>query len=265
MSEPNNQGAATAAARTLYEISVDYSDIEQLMESIDIDEISEQDESRIAQFIADLAKERDKKFDNCGGFIQSQTLLGESQVAEGKRMLALGTSKLNKAKYLKQRLLGFMQFHKVDKPIHTERFRFSRAGNGGKMPVRLSADAENNPVELPERYRRVTYSPHLDNIREDLERLAEIEKVFGALAAIGEMERMEGVVNLRQSHLSEDEQAAYDQHKMFVDSLGKAFIERATKYTADELAEFDIEKRDLESLLNGVGELGERGEHLRIA
>lgn len=260
MNSETSPGTASARKRSLTEISVDYSDFERLMESIDIDDISDEDRARLEAFEKDLVNERDTKFDNCGGLIKDWEALGTAQKAEGDRIKALGTAKLNKAKFLKLRLLGYFQAHNIDKPIETLRYKFSRQTNGS-VPVKLSEQASTKPVELPERYRRVKYEPDLEKIGDDLARQEVLRKTFAAL----EILRKLGLLDAGPDDIPEDQwQAEYAENVAQLAALGKAFTDHVATLSAEDIASLEIEKKDLDSMLDGVATLGERGEHLRI-
>lgn len=168
--------------RTLYDISVDYSDLEQLMDSIDGD-ITPDDEERIAEFLKDLDKDRDTKFDNYGGLIKEWEALGNAQQDEGKRIARLGEIKLNKAKYLKLRLLGFFQFHNITTAIETLRFKFRRQANGGKLSVVVNQEYLDAPETLPAEFTKTVVFPDMDKIREALEGADEEAKTLAATVA----------------------------------------------------------------------------------
>ncbi len=255
---------AKPKTRTLYDISTDFADFEQLMETIDED-ITSDDAEKLAVWFETLEEERDKKLEATGHIYMRFKQRGESRLEEAKRIERLGKIDLNKAGYLKERVFQFFQFHKITNPIQTLRFKFKKAANGGRLPVRLSAAAETSPVELPEKYRHVIYAPKLEVIREDLERRAAIERTLRALDTMSEIARYASLVNTVGSTLSPEQQAEYDDLMTLQGTFDKKFVEQVTQYDESEVSEMRAEKEDLDALLDGVGELGERGEHMRIS
>jgi hypothetical protein len=161
--------AAEPKTRTLYDISTDYFEFEQLLESIDGD-ITPEDGTRIDAWLQNLDQERDKKLDAYGGLIKHLELRGANRTEEGKRISRLGEVDINKAKYLKRKLLGFFQFHVIVDAIQTLRFKFKKCANGGKLPLVFAIEATDSITQgLPEEFILRVPMPNNDLIREVLQ------------------------------------------------------------------------------------------------
>lgn len=163
------RAAGTAKAsdktKTLYEISRDYSEFEDLVNSIE-GEVSADDESKLAEYLAVMNKDRDQKFDNYVGYIRDLEARTEARKNEAERFAKLARVGENKIKRLKWVLLNFMQTHKLEK-VETNRFVLRKA-QSASAPVVLDDRYIQNPEELEERFRTVTFKPNLKEIAQAL-------------------------------------------------------------------------------------------------
>lgn len=153
-------------AATLYDISREYSELEDLMNSLD-GEISADDEKRIGKFLAGLDKDRDAKIENYCGLIKNIASRGEARDKEGKRLSKLARWDMNKVERLRWLLHQFMQTHKFG-TINTLRFRVRLATNSA-APLLLEKKYEDNPELLPERFRTTKTVADTKAIKEALD------------------------------------------------------------------------------------------------
>ncbi len=166
--------------RTLFEISEDLVALDSLLDEVGGEVTDEQAEAAIEKWFAELGEERDKKIDGYCSLIKQKEAVAKARKAEADRIEALATVDKNAASRLKGRLKLFFEAHDIEK-LETDRFKVAIQNNGGALPVILTEDATEHPEELPEQYRRVVFQPNLENIKKDLERVADL-KQFLAMA-----------------------------------------------------------------------------------
>jgi hypothetical protein len=154
---------------SLYEISSEYRGFFDLLDSLEGEEVSPEDQALLEAFLGDLNTRRDEKLSNIGAFVKNQEALGKARLEEAKRIKALGDVNMNKARRLKERVLLFFTAHGITGTIDTLRFKFRAQANGGVLPVIVDEDALADPNLLPPEYRRTVVVPDLEAIRRDLE------------------------------------------------------------------------------------------------
>lgn len=154
--------------QTLYELEGERLALYELLEESG-GEITSEIEEKI---IADLFEESDtaisQKLEGYGWVISEFLDRGNARIERGKSIVEKGNRDLASAEALKKRVHAFLQTTDT-KRTDTANFRFRRQANGGKTPVVVNEYFLRNPVELPEKYRKVEFKPDLTAIREDLE------------------------------------------------------------------------------------------------
>lgn len=172
--------------RTLFEISEDLRALAEILEEAGGEIPDSQAEEAIDQFFAELGTERDRKLDSYCAVIREFESKAEARKTEANRLLALANSDESNAKRLKKKLHNFLEA-RGERKIETNRFKIALQKNGGKTPVILDNYYLVNAVELPEAFRKVTFSPDLDAIRIALETDEETEAIkFAVLGERGE-------------------------------------------------------------------------------
>lgn len=172
--------------RSLYDISADYADFDSLIESIDPDEITPEQQEALDAYYKTLSEERDAKLDNYGGLIKDIEARGNARKEEAARIEALADADLAKVKLLKGRLLGFFQVNKITSAIQTLRFKFARQNNGGVAPLIIEKEYEDNPVTLPEQFVKMVPEIDREALRKALDGEDEELKALAAtVASIG--------------------------------------------------------------------------------
>jgi hypothetical protein len=180
------QPAGPKTSKTLYEISREYSELEDLLSGIE-GEISPEDQKRIEHFLAGLDKDRNAKIDAYCGLIRDLTARQEAREKEAKRFAQLARWDRNKVERLKWLLLTFMQTH-GNQTIETTKFRVRRVSNG-LAPVVLDKRYEENPELLEPRFRITVVKPNLKEIQQALNDGEELE--FARFGEKGENLRIE--------------------------------------------------------------------------
>jgi hypothetical protein len=164
---------------TLYDIDHDLLNVEELLAAGAEDEAA----ALLEQFRQQLEQDRAAKVDNTCAFIRELLARAEARKAEAERFIALSRTDGNLADRLKAMLLDHLRLHGVKK-LETERFRLTRAANGGRLPLEVTLPAE----ELPEEYVRTTKAADMEAIREAVEGGEELP--FARLGERGEHLRL---------------------------------------------------------------------------
>lgn len=151
--------------KTLYDISREFSELEDLLSGIEGD-ISADQQKQIDEFLAGLEEDRDKKIDAYCGLIRDLEARAEARKREADRFAQLARFDANKVARLKWVLLNFMQTHRVER-IETVRFRLRRAANAAPK-VELGKWYLEHPEDLEERFRLTVYKPNLKEIAQAL-------------------------------------------------------------------------------------------------
>lgn len=149
---------------TLFEISEDILALEKLVDDCTTEDgelmMSPETENVLSSWFSKLMEDRDRKLDNYGALVREMLMRAKIRKEEMDRLAARVKADENKAKYLKQRLLEFLDAHKIQK-IETRRYKFSCRGNGGLQPLDKPEDA----TLLPEEYQRKIIEADADAIR----------------------------------------------------------------------------------------------------
>lgn len=120
--------------------------------------------AQLDEWFAELSQDRDDKLDNYGALVREMTLRAAARREEMERLKMRVEADENKVKYLKQRLLEFLDAQKTPK-VETRRYKFLCCGNGGVQAVDMSATSTEL---LPKEYQKIEVRPDTDKIRETL-------------------------------------------------------------------------------------------------
>lgn len=161
--------------RTLYDISSDLTEIENLLLGVDGDVSDPEIESRIDAYLSDLMIERDVKLDNYGALIREMETRAAIRSEEAKRLSCLAAKDSNAASRLKTRLQAFFIEHGMVEKVATRRFSFKLAKNGGKIPIWIDPTVIDEPENLDERFHYTAILINKDAIRSALEAGEELE------------------------------------------------------------------------------------------
>lgn len=173
----SHSAASTTKKRTLLDIRNDYSDFFELLEAIDLEEVSDDDQARLNAFLETLDKERDKKLDNIGAYIKDLQARAKARKQIVDEMQSLYKTDTNKVTWLKNLLLNFFTDQKIEKAIDTVRCKFWTQRNSQatltlpeavKERQFLFIDEETLAV-IPEQYRKQVWVVNTAPLREDLE------------------------------------------------------------------------------------------------
>lgn len=151
--------------KTLFDLSREFSEFEDLIGNLDGD-LSPEDTAKLETLLTEMNKDRDNKFDGYLGLIASLNNRCDARKKEAERLSKLAKTDENKIKRLKWCLLNFMTLHNLE-TVETVKYRLSRSLNAS-APVVLDKYYEENPAELEERFRTVTFKPNLQEIAKAL-------------------------------------------------------------------------------------------------
>lgn len=154
--------------KNLFEISDDLLALDALLDEIGGDISDAEAEAAVDAWLKELGAERDSKLEAYAYLIKENEARAAALKEEAARLKARREAAENKADRLKTRLEIFLKVQGIDR-IQTERFTFALQKPGGKPRVAIAEAYEENPVELPERFRRVKFEADLNAIREALE------------------------------------------------------------------------------------------------
>lgn len=218
-------------SRRLLDIGDDLIALDELLAEVGGEVTDAQAEEAIDAFLKELGDEAEIKLTGYGNFIKNLELDAAGYKSEANRLDALAKSSENNAKRLKARLKFFLEsIKKTEWKVSNRKFKIQN--NGGKRPVSVNPAYLAHPEELPEGYRRVTFSPDMDNLGTDL---AELERMREELAG---MESLMETAHENQIEVPESDMKQYLELKEAVEQLAN----------------------DLE----GLATLEERGTHLRL-
>lgn len=161
-------------SKSLFEISSEILEFEELLTEVGGEVTDEETEARIDKWFEDIAEERDEKLDNYAALIMQLQGRAAIRKAEADRMAKLAKVDQNAADRLKARLQTFFDLHKMER-VDTKRFKLVYSKNGGLKPLKLTTDVVDDPELLPVEYRTLTYSPNGKAIREALDNGIELE------------------------------------------------------------------------------------------
>lgn len=172
---------------TLYEISKELLEFEQIMTDLDGEIPSEEIERQITEWFENISDQRDEKIDNYAALIRTMDARAKMRKDEAKRLTQLAQTDENAVSRLKERLKYFFQTHQLG-TLQTRRFKVSLANNGGVRPLILSPLVKEVPESLPDEFKIHTISANTTAIREALE--AGFECDFAELGERGQSIRI---------------------------------------------------------------------------
>jgi hypothetical protein len=164
---------------TLYEIKDDLDALAALLYEVGGDITEDEACAAIDAWLRETNEALRGKLDRYAALIREKESLAETRKEEGKRLLSLASSDEAMVTRLKARLQWFFEDQGIDK-LETDRFRFTLANNGGKVPIQLLVP----PDQLPEWARRVVVTPDMEAIRGEIEAAGSCE-----FASVGERGR----------------------------------------------------------------------------
>ena len=137
--------------RTLYDITADMRQIDELLTTLEGDISDPAIEEAITEWIAEMDSDLKTKVDGYAAYVTELLALAAARKDEARRLKERATVNENAAKRLKERLLYALQERGIDK-VETLRYTVTVAKNGGVAPL----DVQVAPEALPPRFQKVT-------------------------------------------------------------------------------------------------------------
>jgi len=156
--------------RTLYDITADMREIDNLLTTLDGDISDPAVEEAITEWIAEMDVDLRGKVDGYASYVSELFAKAEARKKEAKRLSTLAKYNENAAKRLKERLLWALQERGINK-VETPRYVVNVQAAGGKLALDVQVPGE----QLPPRFQKVTVAPDNDAIRAALDAGEEVE------------------------------------------------------------------------------------------
>lgn len=163
-----SQTEPSTRKQTLVELSTELEQIDNLLDTIDGDNIPPDLQTSVDELLAQREATRDallEKLDNYCGLIQSRLMWATARRAEVDRLSKLAESDLKAVDFLKSRLKTYLESTNQQK-LRTKRFNVFVCTNGGKAPLRFDNTLRE---QIPERFKRLIVEPDTEAIRTALE------------------------------------------------------------------------------------------------
>lgn len=160
-----------ATTPSLYNISEDLLTLGDLLAEVGGDVTDEQAEEAITKWFEEIGEARDAKLDNYAALYRTLDARAEMRKAEAARLTDLAAVDGNTAERLKKRLKVFFELHELT-TVQTDHFRLSLVNNGGAAPIEVDDNVKEHPEQLPEEYRKVSFSVNMLAVREKLQIIA---------------------------------------------------------------------------------------------
>ncbi|CAN5416973.1 hypothetical protein BH11PLA2_BH11PLA2_32360 [soil metagenome] len=122
---------------TLFDIGNDLRAYDDLVDETGGEITSVEAEQALDAFISELHQNQGAKLDGYGNLIRREESYAAAARATAEQFLAKEKTYLNRAKWLKARLLAFLLFTKQKKATSDGGWQFTVVTNGGSVPVKL--------------------------------------------------------------------------------------------------------------------------------
>lgn len=166
---------------TLFDLTTDVLQLEELLDSIGGDITDAEVEAQIDQWLAEVSENLNDKLDGYVMLVAEYDARSEARKKEAERLLHRSKVDANNRDRLKDRLKYF--FERTGKrKVETPRFRISLANNGGKIPLIVIPDLD--PTEAPKEFQKIVTTLDNDAVRAALEGGQQLE-----FASLGERGR----------------------------------------------------------------------------
>lgn len=156
--------------RTLYDITTDMRQIDELLTTLEGDISDPAIEEAITEWIAEMDSDLKTKVDGYAAYVTELLALAAARKDEAKRLRDRAAVNENAAKRLKERLLYALQERGIDK-VETLRYTITVAKNGGVAPLSVQVPAE----ALPPRFQKVTIDADNQAIRAAIDAGEEVD------------------------------------------------------------------------------------------
>lgn len=136
--------------------------------------LSEAEQAEIIDRYLNASEAFKEKLDRYALVIKAKKKLAEFRLEEAKRLKALAENAERIADLLEERLIYCLSQRKEIK-IETSRFKLSVVNNGGKPPLEIPKEWEEEPAKAPEQFHRHKIELDKETLRRALEEGQEIK------------------------------------------------------------------------------------------
>ncbi|MEG3920737.1 MULTISPECIES: siphovirus Gp157 family protein [unclassified Microcoleus] len=153
--------------KSLHQLTVQLEDLDELIDSIEGEEITPEIEAAVQQLLEQRGDTYDQwliKIDNYCAAITNRHALSKQRKAEAERLSKLAASDSQRVDWMKAQLKKCLEAQGVKK-LSLHRFNLTISNNGGVLPLKLSCEV----AELPPQFQRIEVSPDNGAIRQALE------------------------------------------------------------------------------------------------
>ena len=157
--------------KSLHQLTAELQDLDELIDSIQGEEIPPELEAELEAAVQQLLGNRDStydqwltKIDNYCAAITNRHALSKQRKSEAERLNKLAASDSKRVEWMKQQLQKCLESQGVKK-LSLHRFHLTISQNGGVLPLKLVCEVD----ELPPQFQRIEVSPDNSAIRKALE------------------------------------------------------------------------------------------------
>lgn len=155
------------SGKSLHQLTAELEDFDELIDSIEGEEITPELESAVQQLLEQRDNTYDQwltKVDNYCAAITNRHALSKQRKAEAERLSKLAASDAKRVDWMKAQLKKCLEAQGV-KNLGLQRFHLTISKNGGVLPIKLSCEV----AELPTQFQRIEVSADNCAIRKALE------------------------------------------------------------------------------------------------
>ena len=156
-----------ATRKSLHQLTADLENFDELIDSIEGEEITPELEIAVQQLLEQREETYDQwltKIDNYCAAITNRHALVKQRKAESERLAKLAATDANRVDWMKTQLKKCLESQNV-KNLSLPRFHLTISKNGGLLPLKVNC----KPEELPIQFQRIEVSPDNGAIRKALE------------------------------------------------------------------------------------------------
>jgi DNA gyrase/topoisomerase IV subunit A len=157
--------------KSLHLLTAELEDLDELIDSIEGEEITPELEAELEAAVQQLLEQRDStyeqwltKIDNYCAAITNRHALSKQRKSEAERLSKLAATDTKRVDWMKQQLKKCLESQGVKK-LSLHRFHLTISQNGGVLPLKLACEVD----ELPPQFQRIEVSPDNSAIRKALE------------------------------------------------------------------------------------------------
>lgn len=153
--------------KSLHQITVELEDFDELIDSIEGEEITPELEAAVHQLLEQRDSTYDQwliKVDNYCAAITNRHALSKQRKAEAERLSKLAASDSKRVDWMKAQLKKCLESQGV-KNLSLQRFHLTISKNGGVLPLKLACEV----AQLPIQFQRIEVSADNSAIRKALE------------------------------------------------------------------------------------------------